>query len=142
VLADGGMAEHADASRWRENHSWIVLVGDMLERLSRGYWVASPHRVPPTPPDAAMPRRSIVFFLSFDEEEAVAAIPSQVARRSITGGYRHWDDERQERDAGCSLGTGAATEASRPMTQREWTEWKESAARERLRQREARESEG
>ena len=57
-----------------------VIVGDMTERLSAGYFVATPHRVRPTPP-AAPPRHSFVYFQALDEDERVSALSSARAQR-------------------------------------------------------------
>ena len=142
--------------------SWILIVGDMLEVLSNGYLVATPHRVPPTCTDASAPRRSIVLFQALDEHVALAPLGKETARRAPTGGFRRWYDETRERDcasrsrrradkrqrAGVTSAAGehaadgrraepvgtsrASAIVSGPVTQREWTELKESAARERL----------
>ena len=72
----------------------------------------------------------MVFFQGLDEHEAVAPVPASVARRSATGGYRRWEEagggqrHREPRQA---------AHEHEALTQREWTEWKEQAARERLR---------
>lgn len=46
----------------------VVIVGDMLERLSSGYFRATPHKVAATATGAAAPRRSLVFFCALDED--------------------------------------------------------------------------
>jgi hypothetical protein len=130
----GGIPSRTSA----ETSSWVVIVGDMLERLSSGYFRATPHRVLPTPPSANEPRRSCVYFQGFDEEEVVQPVAPPLARRSCTGGFKQWDEDGQPSASPCvawrvqpdraRLLDGAA------LTQREWTEHKESAAREQLRQ--------
>ena len=139
--------------------SWILIVGDMLEVLSNGYLVATPHRVPPTRTDASAPRRSIVLFQALDEHVALAPLGRERARRAPTAGFLRWYDESRERDCASrradkrqragvtsvagepavhgrpaeAVGPSRASAIVRgPVTQREWTELKESAARERL----------
>ena len=68
--------------------SWILIVGDMLARLSNGYFAPTPHRVRATPASAVQPRRSLVFFNALDELEEVTPIPSAIGCRSCTGGER------------------------------------------------------
>jgi isopenicillin N synthase-like dioxygenase len=115
--------------------AWVVIVGDMYARLSGGFCAATPHRVPPTVPRAAASRHSMVFFQGLDEHEAVVPVFPSVARRSPTGGYRRWEEAGGagggQRPAGHEAIPTPPTEAV-PITQREWTEWKEQAARERL----------
>ena len=60
----------------------------------------------------------------------ISPVPAHVARRSLTGGYRLWEDELD------SKGTARAAWSTSSMTQREWTESKEAAARERAKARE------
>ena len=119
------------SSRGRpDQDSWILILGDMYARLSGGYLPATPHRVPPTAADASRGRVACVFFQGLDEAEAVAAVAPAVARRSATGGYREWESAHAHRTASAD-GDGGET-SRHPMTQREWTEWKELAARDRL----------
>ena len=126
----GGDADDDGAPR-----SWVLIVGDMLARLSGGYFVATPHRVPPTRgPAAAPPRRSLVFFQAFDEEEAIEPVNEHLARRGVTGGYRQWAEEERA-DGRARAPVAAVADMKRALTQREWTEWKEAAARERARSR-------
>lgn len=120
--------EHGPSSSEDDSSCWVLIVGDMLERLSGGYFVATPHRVTTTDIGANAPRRSLVYFQGLDEEEAVEAVHVQVARRSTTGGYRRWCEEE--------VG-GSRSQYTPAVTQREWTELKESAARDRLRERTA-----
>ena len=131
---------------------WVVLVGDMLARLSCGYLMPTPHRVPRTESSAPRPRRALVFFNALDELEFVKPLSAAVACRSATGGFRRWWED------GGFVGGPASTTSHlhslakparapqpqpyqhpwaqllqpEPMTQREWTELKELAARERL----------
>ena len=145
---------------------WVVLVGDMLARLSHGYFAPTPHRVPRTEPGAPHARHSIVYFNAFDELEPVTPLAVAVACRSVTGGFRRWWEggglagERsregppaparqgsRQRPASAAKRDSKRARAraplpyehpwaqllqSQPMTQREWTELKEVAARERL----------
>ena len=140
-----------DAVDGAATSAWVVIVGDMLEILSAGYWVATPHRVRPTCATMAQPRRSLVFFQGLDENEPLAplrALPS--GRRTPTGGFPRWCEARREEDAahagsgrrvgdavvGPGVPGGAAACVTQPVTQREWTELKERLATERLRERE------
>ena len=66
----------------------------------------------------------------------VRSTPS-VARRSPTGGYRAWEQNEvapRRRSTATVEGDPPLNEPGlhEGMTQREWTEWKEMAARERL----------
>jgi hypothetical protein len=134
---------------------WVLIVGDMLARLSSGYFIPTPHRVRLTSRDAAAPRRSIVFFQAFDELEIITPISAAVARRSPSITFRRWWDEgdaarlRKDADTAAHRARGngetsgvdlSAAWTSRelllhpqPMTQRDWQELKEAAARERVR---------
>jgi isopenicillin N synthase-like dioxygenase len=112
--------------------SWVLIVGDMVERLSGGYLVATPHRVRPTAADAPAPRRSLVLFQALDEEVAVAPVGAEAAHRSAALGFRRWRDRLDEtRGRGERRPTPLGGSAA--LTQREWTELKEGAARDRLR---------
>ena len=115
--------------------SWVLIVGDMLEILSSGYLVATPHRVRPTRQAADGPRRSLVLFQALDEDEALAPLGGDAAHRAPTGGFRRWWEERREEDAGSQRRERPRPSASvtRPLTQREWTEIKENSGLARLR---------
>lgn len=142
-----------------DSSSWLLICGDMLELLSDGYFSATPHRVRPTPHDAARARRSLVFFLAVDELEPVVPVNPEIARRSLTGGYRRWRDGEEEeecvtrtrtrgRHAASGVATGVAGGAvdrspalaawkaklapGTAVTQRKWTELKEAVAQARL----------
>mmetsp|Transcript_30487 Transcript_30487/g.101965 ORF Transcript_30487/g.101965 Transcript_30487/m.101965 type:complete len:181 (+) Transcript_30487:725-1267(+) len=97
----------------------FVLVGDMLERLSAGYFAATPHRVLPTPAGQRA-RRSFVYFQAFDEEEPVSATTLARARRTpVSAPFLAWLEALPEQ---------ARRRFAHPVTQREWTEAKDSAA--------------
>jgi len=97
----------------------FVLVGDMLERLSAGYFAATPHRVLPTPAGQRA-RRSFVYFQAFDEEEPVSATTLAGARRTpVSAPFLAWLEALPEQ---------ARRRFAHPVTQREWTEAKDSAA--------------
>ena len=117
--------------------SWILIVGDMVEILSSGYILATPHRVRPTRAVANAPRRSLVFFQALDENEALAPLSGEAAHRSPTGGFRRWWDEKREEEnaRGRRRERGLLASVTGPITQREWTELKDGAGRERLRER-------
>ena len=53
---------------------FIVIVGDMLERLINGALLATPHRVLPT----AHPRSSIIRFNAFAPETLIAPLDAFV----------------------------------------------------------------
>ena len=90
-----------------------VLVGDMLERLSAGYFAATPHRVLPTPAGQRA-RRSFVYFQAFDEEEPVSATTLAGARRTpVSAPFLAWLEALPEQ---------ARRRFAHPVTQREWTE--------------------
>ena len=122
-LCDPEGVWHAPSSS--SSSSWVLIVGDMLSRLSSGYLHATPHRVIATRADAAIPRRSIVFFQALDENVALAPVKREAARRAPTGRFRRWWDE-----------TGGRAVEDAALTQREWTELKEAAANERRLKRE------
>jgi len=114
---------HRTGGEWCAPHepgSFVILVGDMLERLSAGYLLATPHRVRATSSSSPRPRRSLVFFQGLDEEEAVCCLTSSATRRKPIAEHL------------ASLPAAALRRYEAPLTQREWTEAQESEARERL----------
>ena len=92
----------------------VVIVGDMLERLSSGYFAATRHRVRATA--AGAPRRhSLIYFHAMDEDQVPR--PLHAARG---GAFARWLAElppaKRRRFAECT------------STQREWTEAAERVA--------------
>lgn len=100
-----------------------VIMGDMAERLSAGYFAATPHRVAPTRQGAGMARRSLVFFQALDEEERVAALSLSSARR-VPGATPFLTFLE-------SLPDEARRRYAQPVTQRSWSEEKDAAAESR-----------
>ena len=134
-LRDPSGAWHEPAHGAAEGESsWVLIVGDMLERLSGRYLAATPHRVPPTADEAAGARYSMVFFQALDENELVSSVAPSIARRSPTSGWREWEERRASAAAApaSDVQDGERRMWEQPMTQRDWTEWKEKAAYERL----------
>ena len=99
----------------------LLIVGDMLDRLSSGYYRAVPHRVAATPASAAMPRRSLVYFCALDEEAEVHALPSPAAKGA--SGFADWMASRTP---------GERRRYAGRTTQREWTEAQEQPAMQRI----------
>lgn len=127
---------------WRGSGSWILIVDDMLSRLSNGFFLPTAHRVAPTPAFADSPRHSIVFFQALDELEEVIPLPAAVACRSSTGGYRKWWNQTAhgggEQCPSCGDQLTEWLLVPERMTQREWVEKKENAAKERLKRKQSR----
>ena len=115
-----GVWHTAAAAGHGEEAALVVLVGDMLERLSAGYFAATAHRVLATAAGAA-PRRSLVYFVALDEEERISAPPAASARRG--SGLARWLE---------ALPEAKRRRYAAPITQREWTEMQEGRAREQL----------
>ena len=115
-----GVWHTAAASGYGDEAALVVLVGDMLERLSAGYFGATAHRVLATAAGAA-PRRSLVYFVALDEEERISALPAASVRRGspLAGWLEGLPEAKRRRYA-------------TPITQREWTEMQEGRAREQL----------
>ena len=71
--------------RARHNNTWelvplvasasLVIVGDVLERLTNGVWQATPHRVLPT----AHERHAIIRFNAFAGDTTIAPLPQFVS---------------------------------------------------------------
>lgn len=94
----------------------------------------------PTSSHAASPRRSLVFFNALDEDCAIAPLGADAASRAPTGGFRRWRAESHastssRRRTPGDVDDDARALAAKGVTQREWTELKEGAARERLKER-------
>ena len=99
----------------------LLIVGDMLDRLSSGYYRAVPHRVAATAAGAAVPRRSLVYFCALDEDAEVHALPSSAAKGRT--GFADWMGSRTPEERRRYAGR---------TTQREWTEAQEHPAMQRL----------
>lgn len=120
-LRDRGGAWHTVAAAgYGEDAALVVLVGDMLERLSAGYFTATAHRVLATAA-GAVSRRSLVYFVALDEEERISALPAASVRRG--SGLAEWLE---------GLPEAKRRRYATPITQREWTEMQEGRAREQL----------
>ncbi|KAL1515393.1 hypothetical protein AB1Y20_002021 [Prymnesium parvum] len=100
-----------------------VLIGDMTERLSAGYFTATPHRVRATPAGKP-PRCSFVFFLALDEDERVCGLSSSAVRGADAAPFSRWLESLPDKERRKVL---------LPITQREWTESKDAAALAALR---------
>lgn len=98
----------------------LLIVGDMLDRLSSGYYRAVPHRVAATAAGAAVPRRSLVYFCALDEDAEVHALPSSAAKGRT--GFADWMGSRTPEERRRYAGR---------TTQREWTEAQEQPAMQR-----------
>ena len=107
-MADGGHGEWMDAPV--RDAEFIVIVGDMLERLTNGTLLATPHRVLPT----AHARSSIIRFNAFAPEVLIEPLPAfvgparppayssvrmrehmETTMRNLEAGLGSWDVERQ-----------------------------------------------
>merc|ERR1740117_75356 len=82
--APGLQVMHRNTGQWIDMNTtggFIVIIGDMLERLSNGHLVATPHRVLRT----SWPRQSIIRFTGLDGPVTVEPLeamcsPSNPAR--------------------------------------------------------------
>jgi isopenicillin N synthase-like dioxygenase len=96
---DGGHGDWVDAPVRVDE--FVVIVGDMLERLTNGELLATPHRVLPT----SHARNSIIRFNAFRGDVLVAPMPQFVtaerpARYSAVTMERHMETTMKNLEAG------------------------------------------
>lgn len=75
-----GLEVKTPNGKWRQvpvaPGQWTVLMGDVMERWSNGYFKATPHRVPVT----SWPRKSIVKFIAADAELEISPLEEFVGK--------------------------------------------------------------